>query len=295
MIQVRGLEKTYGKTKVLHGIDFFVRDNEIFGLLGPNGAGKTTTLEIIEGLKHYQAGTISIDGLDPEQALSAGIIGVQLQSSSLPATMTSKDVMTLFCRWQKKPVRFDLLSRFNLDKVANQTYQTLSTGQKRCLHLALAIARDPRIIILDEPTAGLDIQARAALHEEILKMKADGVTMILASHDLAEVEKLCDRVAILVEGRIKKIGTPEEITAEIKREVVLKVQVKNEQAMPTFQHLTPIVFEGVHWHFRLGNILEGLEELITFIRQSNNELLDITLEKPTLEARFLEIAKGGGL
>ncbi|TYQ15759.1 UNVERIFIED_CONTAM: ABC-2 type transport system ATP-binding protein [Acetivibrio alkalicellulosi] len=292
MIKVSELIKYYGKNQVLKKTTFEVKENEIFGLLGPNGAGKTTTLECMEGLRAYDKGDIKLMGNNPEQALKKGLIGIQLQSSSLPSNITPKDAMNLFCKWNKVLVRYDLLDLFGLKDMYNKQYKTMSTGQKRRLHLALALAHSPKILFLDEPTAGLDVEAKVALHEEITKLKERGVTIILASHDMAEVETLCDRVGILVNGIVKKIGTPAEIIHEVRRESSIKMMLNQEISEKQLKTLKLVKNKNGYYVLKTENVLEGLEELIGFIRKNQYELIDLSIDKPTLEERFIEIAKG---
>src|SRR5690554_7290499 len=194
MIRVENISKSYQNKLVLKGISFEVKKNEIFGLLGPNGAGKTTTLECIEGLRSTDSGEIHLNNLSPSQAIATGIIGVQLQSSSLFSNITVKEAMELVCTWQNCDVRMDLLQEFHFMHQLNKKYKVCSTGEKRRLHLALALAHNPQVLILDEPTAGLDVQARVLIHKKIKDLKDKGITMILASHDMAEVQDLCDRI-----------------------------------------------------------------------------------------------------
>ncbi len=292
MIKVEGLHKSYGDNHVLRGIDLALEKNEIFGLLGPNGAGKTTMLEIMEGLREREKGHIDIMGKTPDEAVREGILGVQLQSSSLPEVMTPLDAMTFFCRWRQLEVRLDLLRRFGLERELKKPYKHLSTGQKRRLHLALALAHEPQILFLDEPTAGLDVEARVALHEDIKNMKKNGLTMVLASHDMAEVESLCDRVGILVQGRIKKIGSPRAIVEEVAGETIIRVKLASPHEWPAFSHVEPHgeTPEG-HVEWKAEDPLEGLLELLGHIKGNDLALLDITLKKQTLEERFIEIAK----
>ncbi len=292
MIKVEGLHKSYGANHVLRGIDLALEKNEIFGLLGPNGAGKTTMLEIMEGLRTREEGHIDIMGHTPAEAVRKGILGVQLQSSSLPEVMTPLDAMTLFCRWRNQEVRTDLLSRFGLEKEMKKPYKHLSMGQKRRLHLALALAHEPGILFLDEPTAGLDVEARVALHEDIKNMKKKGLTMVLASHDMAEVESLCDRVGILVSGRIKKIGSPRAIVDEVAGETIIRVKLATPHEWPVFTHAERHgeSAEG-HVEWQTEDALEGLLEILGHIKKNDLALLDITLKKQTLEERFIAIAK----
>lgn len=198
-IQVEKLHKSYGKVTVLKGISFEVKRGEIFALLGTNGAGKTTTLECIEGIRPYDDGEILIRGK----------FGVQLQSTSLPDHIKVSEALTLFSKWNSSKPDQTFINRLELDQLKSKQYKELSTGQKRKLHLALALIGNPDIVFLDEPTAGLDVEGRAILHDEIRALKNSGKTIMMASHDMAEIENLCDRIAILKDGEIAFIGAPE--------------------------------------------------------------------------------------
>lgn len=293
MITVKNLKKSYGKETVLKGIDFIVKEKEIFALLGPNGAGKTTTLECMEGLRNFEEGEISIFGKSPKKAMESGVIGIQLQSSSLPGNISVTDAMKLYCTWNQISFRGDLLEKLGLEALAKKSYKTLSTGQKRKLHLALALTHEPKVLFLDEPTAGLDVEARAHLHREIKNLKEQGTTIILASHDMAEVESLCDRVGIMVQGKMRAVGFPGEILAEVEKEQWIEVQWRGRAPKAEFTYLRDHQrIQGVH-RFRTDQRLEGLREILDFTENHGLDLVDLRLQKPSLEERFLEIAKGG--
>lgn len=203
IIEVKDLKKSYGALAVLKGINLAVKRGEILALLGVNGAGKTTTLECIEGLRTYDSGTVTVDGK----------IGIQLQSSALQAHIKPMEAVKLFAKWNKTAPDEEMLKSLGIPDLSKKKYAALSTGQKRRLHLALALIGDPDIIFLDEPTAGLDVEGRVSLHDQIRALKSQGKTIILASHDMAEVEDLCDRIAVLREGEIVFVGTVDEFTA----------------------------------------------------------------------------------
>ncbi|WP_440895600.1 ABC transporter ATP-binding protein [Amphibacillus sp. Q70] len=291
MIEVREVTKHYGDKEVLKKVSFEIKENEIFALLGPNGAGKTTILECMEGLRKYDNGEIKLMGLDPDEVVKKGVVGIQLQSSSLPNHICAKDAMNLFCLWNGVAPRYDLLDTFELEEIDRKPYKAMSTGQKRKLHLALALAHDPKILFLDEPTAGLDVEARVSLHKEIRKLKQKGVTIILASHDMAEVEALCDRVAILVEGRIRKIASPSDIVLDVRRETIIKLRLDKELAKIPFSHVQLQEKTNGYVHFTTDNLLQGLMELLQYIKTNHYQLLDLSIDKPSLEERYIEIAK----
>ena len=203
-IEIVDLKKNYGDNAVLKGVNLTVQQGEILALLGVNGAGKTTTLECVEGLRPYDGGTVTVNGK----------IGIQLQSSALQAHIRATEAVKLFAKWNNAVPDEEMLKTLGIPELAKKKYGSLSTGQKRRLHLALALIGNPDIIFLDEPTAGLDVEGRVSLHGQIRALKAQGKTIILASHDMAEVEDLCDRIAVLKDGKIAFVGTVEEFTAD---------------------------------------------------------------------------------
>lgn len=271
-VKVENLIKSYGANTVIKGISFTVNKGEIFALLGANGAGKTTTLECIEGIRKYEGGNISVQGS----------IGVQLQSSSLPANIKVEEAYRLFCMWNKVPMDTELFNALELEEIRSKQYSQMSTGQKRRLHLALALIGKPDIIFLDEPTAGLDVEGRVSLHSQIRKLKAMGKTIIMSSHDMAEVESLCDRVAILKEGEIVFNGTTSELTRE--NNEVSRIHIKTEKQLEGGK------YEQGYWVFTSENIGETLFELLDICRKTQNTVLDVKIQRATLEQRFMDIA-----
>lgn len=280
-IKVENLIKSYGQNTVIKGISFDVMKGEVFALLGTNGAGKTTTLECIEGLRKYERGKISIDGC----------LGVQLQSTSLPANLKVLEAFTLFSRWNKSNIDLSIFESLGLSEIKNSQYCQLSTGQKRRLHLALGLIGSPDIIFLDEPTAGLDVEGRAALHDQIRKLKGNGKTILLSSHDMAEVESLCDRLAILKDGKIAFIGTARELTAQIHSQLRLQIKPERPFKKIDFVNSTYIETDNDYFTFVTDNISSALIELLTFLENSSNPVLDIRIIHQSLEEGFLNIAK----
>ena len=274
-IKIDNLIKSYGANTVIKDISFTVNRGEIFALLGTNGAGKTTTLECIEGIRKYDSGNITV----------SGNIGVQLQSSSLPANIKAIEVYHLFCKWNKVLVNQELFNAFGLTQLKNMQYKEMSVGQKRRLHLALALISNPDIIFLDEPTAGLDVEGRVSLHEQIRKLKEQGKTIIMASHDMAEVESLCDRIAILKDGKIAFIGTAAELTNDLGKQC--KILIKTKSPLQTTN------FEQGYSVFTTENIGDTLLELLEICKETKNTVLDVKIERATLEHKFMDIAREG--
>ncbi len=291
VLKVKNLKKSYGKVAAVDNINFEVREGEIFGLLGPNGAGKTTTLECIEGIKSYDSGIIEIFGQDVKENVDINkLIGVQLQSSSLQGNITALEAMTLFCKWKNIPIRKDLLDTFGLGESCKKQYENMSTGQKRRLHLALAIAHEPKLLILDEPTAGLDVEGRVSLHKEIRRLKQGGVTIILTSHDMAEVETLCDRIAIILSGKITTIGTPSEIKST-NSDIKISVKTLNNSLLNkiSLKHSNKIHLLEEYITLLASDIEEALSEILYIVKENGDKIVDLKVERSSLEERFIEI------
>lgn len=264
-IKISSLKKSYGTHVVLNGLGFCVQQGEIFALLGVNGAGKTTSLECIEGLRKYDSGSITINGR----------MGIQLQSASLPEHIKPLEAVKLFGKWNKTTPDKATLEALGIYELEKKQYYQLSIGQKRRLHLALALTRNPDILFLDEPTAGLDVEGRLSLHEQIRQLKAMGKTIILASHDMAEVEDLCDRIAILSGGKIAFIGTVEQLNDTVGKHYDITIQTESRTEK-----------------YESENIGETLLPLLMQYKENGENILDIQINRGSLEQHFMKIAKG---
>lgn len=296
VLEVKHFRKVYGDVVAVEDISFEVSRGEIFGLLGPNGAGKTSTLESLEGLRKPDGGTLNILGVDPSRQSGKlrNLIGVQLQSSGLPANMTVEEAMQFFCAYHHVPLRNDLIERLGLVEKRRSQFSSLSAGQQRRLALALAIAHNPPVIFLDEPTAGLDVPSRIELHELMSEVRAKGTTILLATHDMAEAEKMAQRVAILLKGNIVASGTPAQLTAagssltKISVSTEASVLHKNGQDFPSVQK--HIIKDEYAVYFS-SNPGQTVSALINYIEASSDKLIDLRVERPSLEERFLEITQ----
>lgn len=242
IIRVNGLRKRYGNLEAVKGISFDVHPGEIFGLLGPNGAGKSTTLEIIETLREKTGGTVVVDGhdLDREPAAIKKIIGVQLQASGYYPGLNLSELVDLFAGlYNRKVDTRNLLGLVNLGDKAKATFKELSGGQKQRFSIATTLINEPKIIFLDEPTTGLDPQARRNLWELIRQIRSKGTTVILTTHYMDEAEVLCDRVAIIDEGRIIAIDHPDKLIDQLVASGFERPrEVKSANLEDVFIHLT---------------------------------------------------------
>jgi ABC-2 type transport system ATP-binding protein len=295
-VQVNSLVKKYGSNTAVDNISFNIYKGEVFGLLGPNGAGKTTTLEIIEGLRMPTLGEVYVEGLSPIRDTKElrKVLGVQLQISALPEVMRVDEAMELICTFKGIKPRYDLLERFGLVKQKKQQYGKLSTGQKRRLQLALAICGNPKVVILDEPTAGVDVQGRAQLHNAIRELRKNGVTVVIATHDMAEAESLCDRIAIIINGKLAALGSPDEVTA--KGSFQTRITIRTKKGNLTSQgNIKNATFESLKENNALWLCTDTASAIIEMLSaiDADDEVLVLRVERPSLEERFLELMEGG--
>jgi ABC-2 type transport system ATP-binding protein len=294
MVSVRELRKVYGETVAVDGISFDVCRGEIFALLGPNGSGKTSTLESLEGLRRPDGGRLRVGGMDParQQRGLRDLVGVQLQTSGLPAAMTVEEAMQFFCSYHGVRPRMDLVERLGLSDRRSVQYGKLSVGQQRRLALAIAVAHEPKVVFLDEPTAGLDVQSRVDLHALARDLREKGSTVILATHDMAEAETLADRAAILLRGRIAAMGSPRELTAAGDGRTRISVSTEKGRLLsgaPSFPFATAHRQHEGYAVFLSDNPGRSVAAILSWLEEKGDALRDLRVERPSLEERFLEI------
>ena len=217
-IEVTDLRRSYGELVAVDGISFTVKRNEIFGMLGPNGAGKTTTVEILEGLRAADSGKVTVAGVDvlrhPTQVKH--LIGVQLQSSAFMDLLKLTELLDLFASYYRRTVNSHaLLDKVELGDKAGVYVKNLSGGQKQRFSVAAALVNEPQVLFLDEPSTGLDPQARHNLWDLIRSLRDEGRTVMLTTHYMEEAETLCDRVAIMDHGKILRLATPDTLVSEL--------------------------------------------------------------------------------
>lgn len=242
IISVKNLRKQYGDFTAVKGISFDVHEGEIFGLLGPNGAGKTTTLEIIETLREKSTGEILIDALnvDHDQNAIKKIIGVQLQAAGYYPNLTLMELLDLFGGLYNVSIdKKQMLSLVGLEDKAKEKYKSLSGGQKQRFSICTTLINKPKIVFLDEPTTGLDPQARQNLWQLIRKIRQGGTTVMLTTHYMDEAEQLCERVAVIDSGHIIAMNTPDHLIDELVASgFERKKEVKKANLEDVFLHLT---------------------------------------------------------
>jgi ABC-2 type transport system ATP-binding protein len=297
VIAVRSLQKRYDKVEAVKGIDFQVGAGEVFGLLGPNGAGKTSTIEILEGLRPRTGGDATVLGFDPDRQKQQlkDRIGVCLQATNLPAKMRTQEALDLFGSFYSRSVSSEqLLKRLQLWDKRSAYYETLSGGQKQRLALALALVNDPQLLFLDEPTTGLDPQIRLEIHKLIEEMKDEKRTVVLTTHYIEEAERLCDRVAIIDEGKIVAMGTPRELQQQSQNRSRIEIlcnQPLNAATLPQWPDAqeNKLAADGRTLTVYSTRPARTLVEMVKWLDQSGVELVDVHLKRPTLEDVFVEL------
>ncbi|HEY3960889.1 MAG TPA: ABC transporter ATP-binding protein [Gaiellaceae bacterium] len=273
-VAVHALTKSYGDNHALRGIDFEIAAGEVFGLLGPNGAGKTTTVEILEGYRNRDGGTVEVLGVDPQRAGGAWReqVGVVLQSSSLYPNLSVRESLNIFAAYYAHPRDAgEVCTIVGLDDKKNARVRTLSGGQKRRLDLGLALIGDPTLIFLDEPTTGFDPGARRQAWDTIRNLRELGKTVLLTTHYLDEAEQLADRVAVLRDGVIVREGTPAELTGG-----AVETEIR-------YRADGDVVVEHT------SDPTRRLNELTAAALAKGETLEELTVRRPTLEDVYLEL------
>ncbi len=296
-ISVTGLEKSYGANRAVNGLSFDVARGEVFALLGPNGAGKTTTVEVLEGYRRADAGHVRVLGLDPGvdgRALRPRV-GVMLQEGGLYPGLRPLEVLRLFAAFYDNPEAPEaLLERVGLDAGTRTAVRRLSGGQRQRLSLAAALIGRPELLFLDEPTAGMDPQARSTTWELIRELQSGGVTIVLTTHLLDEAEALCDRVAIITSGTLAAIGTPRELTSQTIAKEVLFTAAPGVDTLE-LAHALGLSTDAVwnagdgRYEIRSAGTPQLVAELARFLADRNIELGTLQANARSLESVFLQI------
>jgi ABC-2 type transport system ATP-binding protein len=295
-VVARGLTKRYGTLTAVENLNLEVGAGETFGLLGPNGAGKTTALEMMERLRTPDSGTCTICGFDDQGQASQvrEIIGVQLQASNLMEDVTVKELIELYRSFYARPVPAgDLLSQFQLGEKAGSAVSKLSGGQKQRLVLALALVNDPEVVFLDEPTTGLDPQARRSLWDSINGLRGRGRSIILSTHYMEEAEYLCDRVAIMDHGRILAQGSPRTLIRQHGPESAIEFSAVpgrlDPAALAGLRAVTGVKCQEDHSILFTASTTATLIDLAAHVQLQGLELNDLRTRVGTLEDVFISL------
>ena len=288
-----GLVKRYGDVVAVDGLDLTIYAGECFGLLGPNGAGKTTTVEILEGLNEPDAGTVRVLGRSWSQDARSlrERIGIQLQETQLSEKLTVLETITLFRSFYPKGLAPEEVMRIvRLEEKETAWVRKLSGGQKQRLSLAVALVGDPEILFLDEPTTGLDPQARRQVWDVIADVKARGGTVLLTTHYMEEAERLCDRIAIVDRGKVIALDTPAELIARLGAEHVLEIET---ESLPDLQRLRGLVdvrdlrLDGTIVSLTVSEVHRAVPALLDELAAQSVTLTRLTTHHATLEDVFV--------
>ncbi|MGB9810801.1 MAG: ABC transporter ATP-binding protein [Dictyoglomus turgidum] len=296
IVEVENLKKYYGNVKAVDGVSFKIKQGSIFTLLGPNGAGKTTTLEIIEGLRTPDSGKITIFGRQVEKIgrEEKELIGVSLQETNLIGNLTVKETFSMFRSFYKKGLRVDdVLDFVSLKDKAKSYVDKLSGGQRQRLAIGLALINDPLLLFLDEPTTGLDPQARRSIWDLLLQLKKQGKTIVLTTHYMEEAEFLSDWVCIIDHGKIIREGTPGDLIKSIGGESVIEVDVEEDG-----EFLRELENMGLNYTFnakhrrlilKTNNVLETIDILLRAAKKRRINIRNEIIRQPNLEDVFLTL------
>jgi ABC-2 type transport system ATP-binding protein len=296
-IQIEHLAKAYGERVAVHDLSFSVQPGEIFALLGPNGAGKTTTVEILEGYRLADGGSARVLDLDPwrDAAQLKPQLGVMLQQDGVYPILTAREVLALFASYFADPEGPEpLLDLVGLSDAANTRCRQLSGGQKRRLALALALVGKPRLLFLDEPTTGMDPQARRATWDILLDLKSRGATILLTTHFMDEAERLADHIAILDHGELIALDTPAGLTrgqstttTEVRFSAEQGIDVAALARLPAARGAR-MEANGVYY-VETGDAPALLVELTTYLRDAHITLTELRVGRSSLEEVFLRL------
>ena len=295
VVEVRDLRKNYGEVQAVRGISFEIRKGEVFGLLGPNGAGKTTTIEILEGLRKSDSGAVTVCGFDPgrESTLLKQRIGAQLQSTVLPDKIQVEEALRLFASLYERTLAVSgLLDRFGLTEKRKAYFESLSGGQKQRLALALALVNDPELVLLDEPTAGLDATVRRDIYALIEQLRAERRTVLLTTHYIEEAERLANRVAILDQGRVIAIGTPRQLVERSGEGTRMEVRLARNVSPERLRGLDGVLDCSERNGLSVlivQPVATAVVSLVRLLEAEGNALLDLHIAQPSLEDVFVEM------
>ncbi|MFF3496116.1 ABC transporter ATP-binding protein [Streptomyces sp. NPDC002795] len=297
LIEVAGLRKTYAGRAVVDGVSFTVGEGEIFGILGPNGAGKTTTVECVEGLRAADEGHIRVAGLDPvhDHAQVTGILGAQLQESEIQPKLTVKEALELYSAFYPTPLDWrPLADRLRLTDKLGTRFAKLSGGQKQRLFIALALVGNPRVVVLDELTTGLDPRSRRDTWELIEEVRDSGVTVLLVTHFMEEAQRLCDRIAVIDHGRVAALDTPAGLISRAAGSTVISFtpsEPLDEHALAGLPAVTSVGHKD--GRVTLSGTDDTVTALLTLLARQHVTAHQLRVSDATLDDAFLDLTGAG--
>lgn len=300
VIELDHVIKKYGSITAVNDISFRVNEGEIFGVIGPNGAGKTTTIEIIEGLRTADSGTVKVLGLDVRSHMQQikQQIGVLLQATSIPERAKVKEILRLFHSLYAKPMDIKKVSSFfGLEDKLNAGFKSLSGGWKQRVSLALALINDPRIVFLDEPSMGLDPNARREMWDMILRLREEGRTILVTTHYMEEAETLCDRVAVIDKGRLIALDTPSKLMTQIdsKRRITFKTDDHmTKSTIGALPHVTDVEWEKDFVTIHTTDVDLTLKHLYRLAENENWMVRELKLANASMNDVFNQLTHSPG-
>ncbi|WP_442597805.1 ABC transporter ATP-binding protein [Neobacillus sp. D3-1R] len=295
MVDVKGLLKRYGSHTAVNGVSFQVEKGEVFGLLGPNGAGKTTTIEMLVGLRKPDEGTAALAGFDVKKEVNKvkEVIGVQLQSTSLFELLKVSEILQLYGSFYPSHVNIDeLIDEMLLTEKKNARIKGLSGGQKQRLAIALALIHDPQIVFLDEPTTGLDPQARRTLWDIVLRLKDRGKTVILSTHYMDEAHVLCDRIGIMDQGELIALDTPANLVKKLQSTSTVEFHLSNppkKEWLLNLDGVKDVSIKDTFIQLYTDDLQTALTSLIQSITEHSFKIEDLQTRLATLEDVFIHM------
>ncbi|MFI5878578.1 ATP-binding cassette domain-containing protein [Streptomyces sp. NPDC051554] len=295
VIEVTALRKSYGGRAVVDGVSFAVEEGEIFGILGPNGAGKTTTVECVEGLRVPDAGRVRVTGLDPvaDHEEVARVLGAQLQESELQAKLTVREALELYASFYPHPADWrPLAERLGLTAKLTTRFAKLSGGQKQRLFIALALIGNPRVVVLDELTTGLDPRARRDTWQLIEDVRASGVTVLLVTHFMEEAQRLCDRIAVIDKGRVAALDTPDGLIRRSAGSTVISFTPSaalDDGDLNALPALTSVTRKD--GRITLSGSDETVNAVITLLARNHITAHQLRVSDATLDDAFLDLTE----
>ena len=286
--RLTGVSRRYGELLALDRVDLDVHAGEVLAVLGPNGAGKTTAISLLLGLQQPDAGRADLFGMEPKSLAARRRIGAMLQTTAVPDTLTARELIAQFCSYYPNPRSVaDCIALAGIDEWANKRYGKLSGGQQRRVQFALALAGNPEILFLDEPTTGLDIEARETMWKTIRQLVAEGCAIVLTTHYLEEAEALADRVSVLAKGKVVAEGSVSAIRARVSQKRIRCVSALDSETIQCWPYVRSVMRDGEH----LEIVTDAAESVVRNLLDKDASLSELEIRRAGLAEAFVEITR----